>query len=206
MILNIAIRGFLRRHAQHSGALSAADIEDIASEKSLDLLRKIESRAWDIGDRTDDEIAGFLSHVARNGVVDHSRRHHRHRQIEVELERDQNAVKIGRSPGIESPEVKMEQRRFVEALTECAKQLEPEPRRIWFLSVFYGLSVQEIAVRPDVAARSSGVGMLLSRLRQKIGKCMERKGHRVTDLPPGTFVEIWNLLHGEEEGERSRVP
>jgi len=93
----------------------------------------------------------------------------------------------------------LERRRFVEALRDCAAQLKPRPRRIWFFRVFYGLSTREIALHPDVAIQPKGVDMLLHRTRQKIGACMERKGHRVAELPAGTFVEIWNMLQRERQ-------
>ncbi len=199
LVLNVAIRRFVRGHVQHLGEIPFADIEDIASEKSLDLLGQIEALAWDIKDRTDAEIGGFVSRVARNGAVDYLRRRQRHREIEVDLEREKDAASSGLRSGIESPDTSHERRKFVEALRECVAQLESRALRIWFFRVFYGLSTREIALHPDVAGHAKGVDMLLSRTRKKIGECMERKGHRAEDLPAGTFVEIWNLLQGGQE-------
>ena len=199
LVLNVLIGNMLPRYAQRYGAIPAADIEDIASEKSLDLLRKIDSGAWDPCGLTDQDIVGFLSSVARNGAIDHLRRRRRHREIEVDLERNRKAAEGRSSYGLESPDAGLERRRFVAALRECAEQLKPRSRRIWFFRVFYGLSSQEIALNPDVALKPRGVDMLLSRTRRKIGACMESKGHRATELPAGTFVEIWDLLQTDQE-------
>ena len=199
LIVNFALRRFLHQHVQRLGALAAADIEDIASEKSLDLLGKIESVTWDISERTDEEIAGFLSRVARNGAVDFLRRQQRHREIEVDLERGRDATESSSSSSLERPDAGLERQRFVEALKACAGQLKPRTRRIWFFRVFYGLSASEISLHPDVALQPKGVDMLLYRTRQKIGDCMERKGYQVTELPAGTFAEIWNMLQSEQQ-------
>lgn len=198
LILNFAVSRFLAYHAQHLGPLSDADLEDIASEKSLDLVRKLDSGTWEITDRTDEEIAGFVSRVARNGAVDFLRRRHRHREIEVDLDRSRDAAEHGVRSGLGRPDADLERRRFAEALKECAGQIKPRTRRIWFFRVFYGLSTREIALHPEVAIKPKGVESLVDRTSRSIGDCMERKGHRVTELPAGAFVEMWDWLQSQQ--------
>ena len=75
---------------------------------------------------------------------------------------------------------------------------------MWFYRVFYGLATKEIARHPEISLAPAHVDVLLHRVRRVVRDCMDAKGHRVTELPPGTFVEIWRsfgartLLEGVE--------
>jgi RNA polymerase sigma factor (sigma-70 family) len=200
LILNAALRRFLRLHARRFHGLSRADLEDLASEKSLDLLRRLDSGTWEIMDRTDAEIAGFLSKVARNGIVDLLRRpESRRRAVEKEPERARKAVAGLAAAGGIPPDAQVETRGFADALADCAGRLGTRSRRVWFFRVFLGLSTTELALHPDVALETGGVDMLLHRARKKIRDCMEQKGHRVRELPAGTFMRVWMTFHRAEE-------
>ncbi len=80
LLLNSLISQYLRFHITRQGRVPVEDLEDIAAEKSLDLLRKNESGTWDAVSRPTEEIKGFLSKVARNGLVDRLRAIGRHIQ------------------------------------------------------------------------------------------------------------------------------
>jgi RNA polymerase sigma factor (sigma-70 family) len=200
LILNAAIRRYLKLHARRFTRLPRADLDDLASEKSLDLLRNLDTGVWGIADRTDDEIAGFLWKVARNGIVDFLRSpESRRRAAGSDPEQGREATVRASAAEVVSPDAQAEARGFVEALADCAGRLEARSRRVWFFRVFHGLSTREIAVHPDVALEPGGVDVLLHRIRGKIRDCMERKGHRVRELPAGTFVAVWMTFHRAEE-------
>jgi RNA polymerase sigma factor (sigma-70 family) len=196
VILNAAMRRYLRLHARRMTRLGRADLEDLASEKSLDLLRGLASGVWGLVGRTDDEIAGYLWQAARNGIIDFLRRPESRRRAEgMDPERAREAAVRGSAVEAAPPDAQAETRGFINALTDCAGRLEPRSRRIWLFRVFHGLSTREISVHPEVALAPGGVDMLLHRTRRRIRECMERKGHRVHELPAGTFAALWMTLH-----------
>ncbi|MBU1702089.1 MAG: sigma-70 family RNA polymerase sigma factor [Candidatus Eisenbacteria bacterium] len=203
-LLNASISKYLRIHLSRLGKASPEDLEDIASQKSLDLLRRIESGSWEMTGRTDGEIMGFLSKAARNGLLDHLRE--KRRRIEpVDEDRPEwdvgpdtleNAVRT-MSP-IDPPDIQVERNEFAAALRECAEQLSDRSRKIWFFRVFCGLSSREIACHPEVSLKASHVDVLLQRTRIMIRDCMRQKGHHPQEIPPGTFVELWKAFRLEE--------
>lgn len=83
LLLNSSIHMKLRVIAPALGRFDPADLADIAAQKSLELLRRAEEGAWDVGGRNAGELAGFLGQVARHGLVDHLRRRERDRKSVV---------------------------------------------------------------------------------------------------------------------------
>lgn len=191
LLLHAALHRFLRHHAARFGSVHLEDLQDLCSEKSLELVRRIESGQWDLSGRDGGEIAGFVSTVARNGLVDLFR------------ERDRTVVDgdageaAGRSEphplrtAPESPEVGVERKDFAGALLECARGLSPRDRAAWFLRVFYDLPSRDIAAHPDVVAKASHVDVILQRSRRSVRDCMKGKGRNDAELPPGTFTQVW---------------
>jgi RNA polymerase sigma factor (sigma-70 family) len=194
-ILSHALLRFIEARRSSCADLTPEDIEDLASEKSLDLFRRLESGSWEIGDRTGSEIAGFLAATARNVVIDLIRSRGRQRHS---AEEDLEAL-TGTSgedlPRWDPPDTSLERGEFVSALRQCAEGLQPRVRRIWFFRVFYGLATKEIAAHPEVGLKPARVDELLFDVRQAIGRCMESKGQRLKQLPTGTFFEIWRSFH-----------
>jgi len=197
LLLNTAICRYLRSHAAKLGSLGEQDLEDIAAEKSLDLLLKIESGEWDIQDRSPLEIAGFLSKVARNGLVDLYRQSGRlvvtGEDGRPEWDMDEQA-QYGRPRVPDPPDVQIARQEFSQALRRCADQLDARSRRIWFFRAFYTMSSKKIAAHPDVRLKASHVDVLLQRSRVAIRDCMHGQGHEPQDMPPGTFVELWKTF------------
>lgn len=200
-ILSHSLQRYIDAQNSPGACLTTEEIEDLASEKSLDLIGRLESGRWDLRDRTGPEIAGFLSATAHNLVVDLLRRPaRRSRSAEAPPE----AVAEGASEERlvpDTPDSLVERREFIEALRECAEDLQPRGRRIWFFRVFYGLTAKEIAAHPKVALQPGRVDELLFSVRQFIRRCMERKGQRLRELPPGTFFEIWKSFRGSQPEE-----
>jgi len=70
LLLNSSILRYLQIHATRLGSVPAEDLEDIASQKSLEIVRRIDNGRWEISERSRSKVTGFLSMVARNGLVD----------------------------------------------------------------------------------------------------------------------------------------
>jgi DNA-directed RNA polymerase specialized sigma24 family protein len=197
LLLNSAIAENLRFHSSRLGRISREDAEDIAAQKSSDLLRKLELRMWEVTGRSPAEISGFLSKVARNGLVDQLREYGRWVDLgKVEpsgcaLDAAAQAS-AGCTAGVpEPPENRVASREYAAALRRCAEELDIRSRRAWFLRVLCEMPSKRIAAHPQVSTSVNHVDVLLHRARHAVRKCMRRKGHEPSDMPPGTFVALW---------------
>jgi RNA polymerase sigma factor (sigma-70 family) len=196
-ILYFALSQYLRYHASALGGVSREDLEDLAEEKSLDLINRIVSKKTDFSDRSPPEIASFLSRVARNDLLDFLRRS---RRRVVPKDEDLPEWDVGERSGgftvsqTESPDVCVEREEFVGALRECIEKLDWRSRLIWFFRVFYGMSSKDIANHPEIELKPSYVDVLFQRSRQVVGECMHRKKYQPDDVPQGSFTELWKEL------------
>ncbi len=199
-LLNSVISRYLRMHETRIGVVSQEDIEDIAAEKSLDLLRRAELGTWDTSGRSPSDITGFLSKVARNGLVDVLREAGRRVEPADERRPEWDVGTVDEDSAMqmtESPDILVERREFAFALRGCAEDLKPRSRLVWFLRVFLAMSSREIAAHPEVGLRVGHVDVLLQRTRDAIRDCMGRHGFESQDMPPGVFVEIWKAFRLE---------
>ncbi len=134
LLLNSALSEYLRFHVQRLGSASIEDLEDIAAEKSLDLLCRIELGTWEAADRRSAEITGFLSKVARNGLVDRLRESGRRVALTTDDQQEIDPSAIGletQGPNMCSPEPPdnlIERREFAGALRGCAESLDSRAR------------------------------------------------------------------------------
>ena len=190
ILIHGAVFRYLGAHASTLGSAPREDLEDLASEKSLDLVRRIESGSWDLSGRDPGEVAGFLSTVARNGLVDLFRK--KGKMTAVEDDADLPDVPRDASP--EPPEAAVERRAFAGALRDCAGELSGRDRTVWFFRVFYDLSSKEIARHPEVRLKAPHVDVILQRCRNAVRECMDGKGYRPEDVLPGTFAELWSTF------------
>ena len=193
-IVNLALQRDVEAQRARCGGLTREDVEDVVSEKSLDLVRRVDSGRWRLEDRTDPEIAGFLATAARNAVLDWLRRPHRRRHVGESVLDTRPDLPSENPSTWNSPEAPLQRREFITALRSCAESLQPRVRRVWFFRVFYGLASKEIAAHPQIALKPARVDELLFAVRQSIRLCMEGKGQRPRQLPTGTFFEIWSSL------------
>lgn len=194
LLLATVLRQRVRSQARRLGALSLEDIQDLATEKTLEVLSQIDDGQWDPTLSSPNEVAGFLTHVARNGIVDHLRRRQRAEQA------------VGAEPGRplaqavvppEAPDIGIERQRFVAALVECVRGLKPRHQVIWFFRVCYEMPTKLIATHPEVGLEIGNVDVILQRCREQVRTCMGAKGLAPTDLPRGTFTTLWAALRRE---------
>ena len=204
-LLHAGLYAALRSQAGRITPVAAEDLEDLASQKALELLLRAEEGVWEIAGRTEPEIAGYLARVARHALVDLARRRGR----ECPGPEDTEAWAVALAERVEEParpEDALAAREFVHALRDCAGSLAPRARQAWFKRVFLDRPSREIASHLGITA--AHVDVVVQRARTTLRECMERKGLREIGLRPGLFVELWRHFgdemfapHLEEKGE-----
>jgi len=187
-LVHAALSRYVRQHGGSQARLTREDLRDIASEKSLELLRKLLDGTWDPTASSAGELCAFVSTLARNGLVDQLRIASRERHASVE-------PRPGVAAAGETGHLAAQRSAYVGALSRCASALHPRMQRIWFLRVFLELSSREIARHPDVATSPGAVDVALVRCRALMGECMRAKGFEPQDMPSGTFAALWEALY-----------
>jgi RNA polymerase sigma factor (sigma-70 family) len=199
LLLNSLLSQYLRFHSSRLGRVAQEDLEDIASGKSLEIMRQIELGMWEVTSGTAPQITGYLSRVAKNGLVDRLREIGRRvaPTSEDQPEWDVDAGGQGKATAMMSnpdpPDRQVERREFVEALRECVSKMESRSRLVWFFRVLCGMSSKEIAAHPSLSLKPGHVDVILQRSREMMKSCMHQKGHEPRDMPVGTFVELWKV-------------
>ena len=191
-LVHLGIARYVRLHAGRQGPVSADDVRDIAADTTIALMRKLEAGEWSPAACDAPQLCAFMSTLARNGLVDHLRR----------------AASHARPPGAaspagdsaprphEAPSRALFRMLFPRALVDCLAALSPRARRVWFLRAFYDLPSKTISRDARVRISSAAVDMTLARVRVALRVCMQRKGFDVRELPPGTFVAVWEAIEG----------
>ncbi|MCP4546894.1 MAG: sigma-70 family RNA polymerase sigma factor [bacterium] len=193
LILHNALQIFLQTHSRHYPTITDDDRHDLATEKSLGLLFRIESGAWDLSDRHPLEIARYLSRVARNGMTNLCKKNDRMIRIMDEDTENSQAYYVNRAEQLisrETPEIHMGRKRYARALCSCFATLAPRLRKIWIFRVFGGLSSKMIAEHPEIKLKASHVDVLLHRSRQAISLCLRKRGFDSSDVQQGVFAEV----------------
>jgi len=200
LILNAALTRYLKGHAGRMPWVTREDIEDLAARKSLDLLRAIELGDWATGGRRPEEVAAYLSTVARNGLLDLSRQARRRvrprnpDRPEWDVGSVERKGRMSAASRLDPPDVRVERREFAQALVRCTEALKPRARTIWFFRIFYGMPSKQIATHPEIDLKPNHIDVILQRVRTRIRDCMEKQGFSPTEMPPGTFVELWKVF------------
>ncbi len=193
-LLHAALFASLRAQAGRVTAVSQEDLEDLASQKSLELLLRAEKGTWDPGGRAEHEIAGYVARVARHALVDLARR--RGRECAPPEDEEQWAVAVATHTGERAgPEDLLAAREFTRALRVCLEALAPRSRSAWFRRVWLERPSREIATRLGVNA--AHVDVIVQRARGSLRECMGEKGQAEPQLRPGAFVDVWSWLSAE---------
>ena len=189
-LLHAGLFASLRMQAGRIAPVGQEDLEDLASQKSLELLLRAEDGAWDPGGRTDHEVAGYVARVARHALVDLARR--RGRECPGPEDHDEWAVPLSSGGEPARPEDRLSAREFAGALRCCVAALAPRARTAWYHRVFLERPSREIATL--LALSPAHVDVVVQRARAALRECMRRQGHPDAELRPGAFVEIWASL------------
>ena len=155
------------------GPLTFEELQDLSSEKSLELMMRLERGDWVVDTDAPEQTASFLSTVARNAVIDHQRR--RKPQTDPE-ETDYRHVVSSAVGSPQRPDVLPERGELVAAIVECVSTLKDVHRRIWLFRVLLELSTRDISLHPDVQLTAGNVDVILQRCRAVRQKLCREQG------------------------------
>jgi len=190
-VLHAALFAALRSQSGRIAAVSREDLEDLASQKALELLLRTEEGAWNPEGRADHEVAGYVARVARHALVDLARR--RGRECPEPDDPDAWAgARADRSDVPARPEDQLAAREFACALRACVETLAPRARAAWFRRVFLERPSREIGAR--LGLTPAHVDVVVQRARVALRTCMEAKGHAGADPRCGAFAEVWSAV------------
>lgn len=201
-VLHAALFASLRAQAHRVPAASREDLEDIASSKALEILSRAEEGLWTPAGRPAHEIAGFVTRVARNGLIDLARR--RGREVAPPEDEEAWRDRLGETHSAigPSPDDQTAANEFVVALVECVATLAPRSRAVWFQRVFLEAASRDIAEQCEV--RPAHVDVLVQRARIALRACMVSKGHGEAEARPGVFATLWPMMVRVERGTFTR--
>jgi RNA polymerase sigma factor (sigma-70 family) len=193
-LLHAGLYACLRAQAGRVPAASAEDLEDLASQKALELLLRAEQGTWTVAGRTVPEVAGYVARVARHALVDLARSRGRECPPPDDAEVWDAAI-ADRTEPAPRPEDALAAREFARALGECAGELAPRARQVWFRRVFLERPSREIAAA--LGLQAPHVDVIVQRARAALRDCMRRRGHRDVSVKAGLFVELWRQFGDE---------
>jgi len=193
-LLHAGLYACLRAQAGRVPAASAEDLEDLASQKALELLLRAEQGTWTVEGRTVPEVAGYVARVARHALVDLARSRGRESPPPDDPDAWDAAVadRLDPSP---RPEDALAAREFARALHDCVATLAPRSRQAWFRRVFLERPSREIAA--GLGLQAAHVDVVVQRARAALRDCMRRGGHRDIEVRSGLFVELWRQFGDE---------
>ena len=192
LLLNTVLFYRIRRESLRIGILTLEDLQDLSSEKSLELMSRLQDGRWRIDATAPEKTISFITTVARNSVIDLQRRKKPGAPL-YEGEEAMDFTPPQREPHIQ-PDTLPEKREFVSAIVDCASVLKDLHRRIWLFRVLLEMSAKDIAQHPDVGLESGHVDVILQRARDKVKACMVKKGFDTNQLPPGVFSGLWRAF------------
>jgi len=194
-----ALSIYARLHASRNGYLDSDDLHDLVAEKSLELLRRVDTSRWKPYDDHPSRVKAFLSTIARNGVIDLLRAQGRLLHLVEDEEWDREMAPAADDSGRSS-----EQREFVAALVDCVSRLPDAWQSAWWLRVLFEWPSKRIARHPDVNTNAAHLDVVLGRCRQRVRGCMRSKGLDLAQLPPGTFALLWEQWKGRVSPDLER--
>jgi DNA-directed RNA polymerase specialized sigma24 family protein len=199
-IVHFNISRYLRYHAARLGAVAPDDILDIAADKTLDLMSKTDISAGRLLELAPEEIPGYFSTVARNGLVTFLKKA---RRVVSETDDEEPTGRAGATFAGPAPHARAESDEYARALRGCVEKLEQRSRTLWFFRVFYEMPSKDLAAHPSVGMAASHVDVVLHRVRKTLRNCMRAHGHETRAMPPGTFVALWQLFHPVGESKEA---
>jgi RNA polymerase sigma factor (sigma-70 family) len=199
-LLHAGLFACLRAQAGRTGHASAEDLEDLASQKALELLVRAEEGTWEPTGRPAHEVGGYVAQVARHALVDLARLRGREAPAPENPEAWDSIARHEQATPVR-PEDVLAARDFALALQECVERLAPRAREAWFRRVFLERPSREIA--SALGLRADHVDVVVQRARATLRECMDGRGQRGAVPAPGVFVHMWRWLEARppESGE-----
>jgi RNA polymerase sigma-70 factor, ECF subfamily len=192
-LLHAALHASLRAQAGRVAPVSREDLEDLASQKALELSTRAEEGTWDTRGRADHEVAGYVARVARHALVDLARR--AGRSCAPPEDADAWAAALAEATDEPPrPEDALVAREFARALVACAEALAPRARAAWFGRVFLERPSRELAATLGVNA--AHVDVIVQRARAALRACMKGRGHADEAPRVGAFADVWWPMMG----------
>jgi len=199
VLANLVLQKYVRAVASTLGGVDPDEVRDIAAEKALDLVGRLDREDWSLDDYAPAQVGSFLAKMARNGVVDRLRRQSREMPLTI---REDGSMTV--HPAVTTPvpgsEAAVLGPEYARAILRCFADFTERARIVWFLRVFYELSSAEIARHPRVATSPAAVDTMLLRCREHLRRCMKSHGLDPTQIPAGTFTALWNVIGREPAG------
>jgi RNA polymerase sigma factor (sigma-70 family) len=187
-LLHASLFAALRGQAGRIAPVSQEDLEDLASAKALELLRRAEAGEWKVGGRHPQEISGFIRRVARNGLVDLARRRGRESPPPEDAQGWDEMLATG-AASVEDSTDQAAAAEFLAALRACVGSLAPRARTVWYRCAVLERPGAETA--RVLGLERGNVDVIAQRARRALLECMDRKGHRSAEVAPRVFVRLW---------------
>jgi len=187
-LLHASLFASLRAQAGRVAPFTHEDLEDLASGKALELLQQAEGNRWTTSGHGPREVAGFVTRVARNGLIDLARRRGREAPLPEDAEGWDLAV-AGPVEGEVGPLELTIADEFLAGLRECVMGLTARARQVWMQRVVLDRPSRETAGALGLSV--ANVDVVAQRAREALAACMGRKGHSVSSVHPRAFVALW---------------
>lgn len=186
VLVHGALCRFLRSHG-------IAGVRDLGAEKALHLVERMRGGRWEPETALPAQVHTFVATVARNAVVDRTRRSSREElAVGTSEELASTSAAVALSDDVQP--ISPDRTRYAAALLACASKLVTRVRRAWFLRVFHELPTKAIAAHPEVGMKPASLDVTLARCRERMRRCMRSKGFDPTAMPAGTFAVLWEAM------------
>jgi len=186
-----AVACFVRGRGRSLPSLLANDLPDVAAEKALDLMRQIESRAWDPSQSSPEQVRAYVALAVKHALVDLTRIHDR-RSL------DRPTVDDHEASAPAAQETAMDGKAYAAGILACLSRLTERNRVAWCLRVLLEMTTEQIARHPSVHMSPGAVDVMLYRVRGAMRRCLAKSALDTAAMPPGTYVHLWEAMDGGE--------
>lgn len=197
LLLCSALAQSIRAQRASIGHLSREDVEDLASNKALDLLRGVEEGRIVFEEDTAERIPAFMARISRNAIIDLLRKERGREGRPSEEEEEELPTSDAPSRASDRADVASSPVEFDElarAIDSCLERLAPRARRIWIFRTLFEMSSREIADHPDIGLRADYVDVLVGRVRNAVRACLAEHGFEGNHENLSGIARLWERL------------
>ncbi len=168
-----------------------ADLPDVAAEKALDLMRQLDSRAWNPARATPEQVRAYVALAVKHALIDLARLHDSH-----SLESGTHQAPEGSAAPVQDAAI--DGKSYAAAIVACLSRLTARNRAAWCFRVLLEMTTDQIARHPRVCMKPGAVDVMLFRARAAMRRCLADSGVDTATMPPGTYVHLWEAIEGAE--------